>query len=205
MFIDHAGERPLLFPTLYVKQFHGANDARSGWDAMSEPVRRAALEHLLATGRAVLTKPTMFVAPNVETGFVAYVPVFGKAEPSGARPLIGAVFSSFLPQRIFASLSSRQLDPDLFVDLRQSGSASVRVADAGPQSAKIATSFASTNKVMLCGSPLIVRVVSTPDFEARGRTYFAPMVLGGGLFFSALRCCLRSSGRKSERGMLRRT
>lgn len=84
---DAAGKRlPVsdrleYFPVYYLEPLKG-NEAALGYDLLSEPVRRAAMEKSRDTGRLVATPPIELVQQGQKkTGIIVFMPVYAKDQP----------------------------------------------------------------------------------------------------------------------------
>jgi len=77
-----AGRRPEYAPVLYVEPL-AAREAALGYDALSDPVRRAALEKARDTGRAAATEPiTPVAATPGDLGMLIFQPVYRPGAPT---------------------------------------------------------------------------------------------------------------------------
>lgn len=87
--IHPSGERPLYAPIVYVEPFAGRNARAVGYDMLSDPSRRAAMETARDTGHATLTRGLELVreveAQTHQRGAVLYVPVFPSGMPAATR------------------------------------------------------------------------------------------------------------------------
>ncbi|PWK33069.1 bifunctional diguanylate cyclase/phosphodiesterase [Cupriavidus plantarum] len=98
--IHPAGERPLYAPIVYVEPFAGRNARAVGYDMLSDPTRRAAMETARDTGHATLTKGLELVreveAQTHQRGAVLYVPVFPAGMPAATRDERRAAVSGYV-------------------------------------------------------------------------------------------------------------
>jgi PAS domain S-box-containing protein len=176
-----AGSGPLMAPTIYVEQFGGANDKRYGWDSMSDPHRAPFIQQVLNERRPVLSLKNYYRAdPEPLQGVSVYLPVAGPPESS----ISGVVFSSFVPQRMLRNLDQCSGGSDLNVELRHSALekpfAEIMAGEGLP------SKFQDARLVELFGEPFLLRVRSTPLFEAHGQNRLLLFVLCGGGVFSLL-------------------
>jgi PAS domain S-box-containing protein len=80
--LGSAGRRPEYAPVLYVEPL-AAREAALGFDALSDPVRRAALEKARDTGQAAATEPiTPVTATPGDLGMLIFQPVYRPGAPT---------------------------------------------------------------------------------------------------------------------------
>ena len=97
------GERPIYTSIIFLEPFRDRNLRAFGYDMLSEPVRRAAMERARDTGEAALSGKVELVqetATDVQAGTLMYFPVYRKgaaAETIRQRreALIGWVYSPY--------------------------------------------------------------------------------------------------------------
>jgi PAS domain S-box-containing protein len=96
------GERAVYTSIIYLEPFDWRNQRAFGYDMLSEPVRRAAMERSRDTGLASLSGRVTLVQETdeaVQVGFLVYLPVYRTASPAGVaerrRELVGYVYSPF--------------------------------------------------------------------------------------------------------------
>lgn len=102
------GDRLEYFPVLYLEPFDARNRRAFGFDLLSEPVRRAAMEQAALSGEPAMSRKVVLVQdePAPQPGFLVFVPVYWpKASVSSAaerrRSLRGFVYSPFQAQATF--------------------------------------------------------------------------------------------------------
>jgi PAS domain S-box-containing protein len=181
---------PIAFPTVYVTQYPTNVDARLGWDSYSEAQRRVALDFVARTGWPSVTGRTLYWSRNQpETvGFTIFVPVWAKPDggASDAR-MRGVVFSSFIPQQMFDTFSTKEFGAAVSAKLFDGSTereADLLGAFAGPSSAR--PSFEKAAPIILFGHVFLLRVTSRPEFEALSEHSLPAAVLSCGLAFSFL-------------------
>src|SRR3546814_332298 len=96
------GERQIYTSIIYLEPFGWRNQRAFGYDMLSEPVRRAAMERARDTGLASLSGRVTLVQETdeaVQAGFLIYLPVYRTVSPADVeerrRELIGYVYSPF--------------------------------------------------------------------------------------------------------------
>src|SRR5215471_7122516 len=80
------GERSEYAPVTYLERFEGPNPKVFGFDMMSEPTRRAAMQRARESGEATLTGVVKLAtgADNAPLGLLMYLPVYGHDETLGS-------------------------------------------------------------------------------------------------------------------------
>jgi len=77
-------------PVLYLEPFQGPNLRAIGYDMMSEPIRRAALQEAARTGEPVLSAKVTLVQNDTgegRPGFLMYFPIYRKQDGPASAPL----------------------------------------------------------------------------------------------------------------------
>jgi signal transduction histidine kinase len=79
--ITPSGERPVYVPTTYLAKYATPNGKASGFDGYTSPVRRAAMQAAVSSGKPAMSGETnLRNLPNVQT-FIIYLPVYINSEP----------------------------------------------------------------------------------------------------------------------------
>lgn len=97
------GQRDVYTSIVYLEPFAGRNLRAFGYDMLSEPVRRRAMERARDTGDAAISGIVTLVqetATDVQRGFLMYLPLYRKGAPTGTvderrAAHIGFVYSPF--------------------------------------------------------------------------------------------------------------
>ena len=114
-----AGRRDPYSAIVYLEPFAGRNLRAFGYDMLSEPVRRAAMERARDEDRAVLSGKVHLVqetARDVQAGTLMYVPVYRLGRPTGTvaerrAALLGWVYSPYrMDDLMFGILAGWDLD-----------------------------------------------------------------------------------------------
>lgn len=98
-----AGERPRYSAILYLEPFDWRNERAFGYDMLSEPVRREAMERAAATGEIAMSGRVTLVQEtdhDIQPGMLMYLPVYRKGSPLGTTQerltaLVAFVYSPF--------------------------------------------------------------------------------------------------------------
>ncbi len=101
--VKPAGERTIYSPIVYLEPFVGRNLRAFGYDMLSEPVRRAAMERARDENRAVLSGKVVLVQEtgrDVQAGTLMYVPVYRNGSPTETleqrrAAIVGWVYSPY--------------------------------------------------------------------------------------------------------------
>jgi CHASE1-domain containing sensor protein len=101
--ITPAGERELYSPILYLEPFDERNQRAFGYDMLSEPVRRAAMNYARDSGQPALSGKVTLKQENdidIQAGFLLYEPLYKQSSPSATvqerrEALYGYVYSPF--------------------------------------------------------------------------------------------------------------
>jgi diguanylate cyclase (GGDEF)-like protein/PAS domain S-box-containing protein len=107
-----SGERAIYTSIIYLEPFRGRNVRAFGFDMLSEPVRRAAMEQARDTGEAALSGKVELVqetGTEVQAGTLMYVPVYRNGMPRdtlGQRQaaLIGWAYSPYRMNDLMAGI-----------------------------------------------------------------------------------------------------
>jgi len=101
--VHPAGDRECYSSIIYLEPFSGRNLRAFGFDMLSEPVRRAAMERARDTDAAALSGKVVLVqeaGPQVQFGTLMYVPVYRSNRPTATveerrAAIIGWVYSPY--------------------------------------------------------------------------------------------------------------
>lgn len=183
--ISPASTAPLMFPTVFVRQFPTNMDLRLGWDSYAEETRRPALDALMKRAQpTVAPKLAEWIngKPKVD-GFTVFLPV------EGARHEVsGAVFSSFIPQLFLNTLSNSPLNGEVGVELWDGTEIEgiqplAFIAGAGQSET---SAFRTLVPLRLADRNLTLRVRTLPRFHAVTEDYLPKLALSCGVSLSLL-------------------
>ncbi len=184
------GELPDLYVAKFVEPFE-ANPMVWGFDVGSEPVRRAALEQAVRSGRPTITQRVCVPLGNTwQPGFLYLHPVFRKGAPvetpeQREAALIGVAYCRVLIEELLSGVSDAadgevnfelfdgepSEDARLYDDNEQHGG-------AGEPPGRSPT-FATCDRIALGGREWSIRLASRPKFDA-GIDQSTPELIGAG-------------------------
>jgi PAS domain S-box-containing protein len=116
--------RPEYTSIVYLEPFDWRNQRAFGYDMMTEPVRRRAMELARDSGLPALSGRVTLVQETdhgVQPGFLIYLPVYAQGAPTGSvaerrAALVGFVYSPFRAHDLMTATLSRQ-HPDIALEL----------------------------------------------------------------------------------------
>jgi serine phosphatase RsbU (regulator of sigma subunit)/CHASE1-domain containing sensor protein len=123
--LDPGGERSVYFPVTYVGPLSEANKNMLNYDLYADPAHRAAMDRARDSGEPRATKMVYVLTetpPNssadlaLETGFVAYLPIYSMGKPQGTvterrRALQGFIVGSFLSDELLDGIFRGSFNP----------------------------------------------------------------------------------------------
>ena len=115
--VTPAGEREMYSSIIYLQPFSGRNLRAFGYDMLSEPVRRAAMEQARDTNSAALSSKVVLVQEtdqDVQPGALMYVPVYRKGMPIDSvaqrrAAIQGWVYSPYRMNDLFRGMFADQV------------------------------------------------------------------------------------------------
>jgi PAS domain S-box-containing protein len=201
------GERPVYSAIAQIEPATAMNLRALGYDMLTEPARRDAMERSRDSGMAALTSKLRLVQeqePHVQSGVIVYLPVYGRDLPLGTalqrraalRAWVGAPFR--MNDLMLGLLGERAGDVRLRIfdgdgmaeDARLYDSADA--GDAGP------AALQALRRIRIADRDWTLAIDSTPAFEARFNSSAPWFVAGAGAGISvllALLVWLLASGR----------
>ncbi len=179
------------------------NSAAMGFDMLSEPVRRAAIEHAIATGQPAISGivPRIQDIQAEERRFLIYCPVYQAKDIPDTQEgrldqALGCVYCPFDADEFFNSIFKER--NDVGITLRVYSSAVPQEAaelDAGRlvydsdheySQQQAVPKFTTTCPLLLAGGTWTLVVSARPQFSADAGTNLAPVTLIGGVAVSFL-------------------
>jgi PAS domain S-box-containing protein len=191
--LGSAGRRPEYAPVLYVEPL-AARGAALGFDVLSDPVRRAALEKARDTGQAAATEPTTPAAGTPgDRGMLIFQPVYRPGVPTAAVKQRRTALRGFVVETVDLDKLIRGALPDPGREGLE-----VRLVDATRTLSEM-TLFASEGVKAAAPSPLRfamwmtvldrqwrLELYAAPWYLAARRSEGAWLVLGSGLLITIL-------------------
>jgi PAS domain S-box-containing protein len=174
-----------------------------GYDAGSEPHRRAAIERAVRTGEPALTRRINLLQDHLNrAGFHYLVPVYrpGMPESSPAEreaALVGLVYAPMVVEEVFADLMT-EVDGQLDVEVFEGGTPRtenllfdadhvvVGVASVGEEPTFGGRLFSRTDHIDMGGQEWTLVLTPTPKFEATVERRVPLYVAAGGMLVSGL-------------------
>ncbi|WP_082079524.1 bifunctional diguanylate cyclase/phosphodiesterase [Cupriavidus basilensis] len=191
------GARELYAPIVFVEPFAGRITRGLGYDILSDPARRAAVDAARDSGEARLTTRLELVreseAQMPQRGAVLYMPVYANGMPLNTtaqrrQAVAGYVYASLRLDDLLRGVSlpaAGALSLALY-DGRDATPAAFLAGDAEPEAGAPAPQIAADRDLAFGGRVWTLHGATTPAFEAAHRPRRAWLVLAGGVLVSAL-------------------
>ncbi|MGL4410347.1 MAG: CHASE domain-containing protein, partial [Zoogloea sp.] len=188
-------DRPEYTSIIYLEPFWGRNLRAFGYDMMTEPVRREALEHARDTGETTLSGRVTLVQEtnqDVQPGFLLYIPVYRINMPISTleerrAALLGYVYSPFRARDLLSSLfaaSADELGIEIYAGSTPSQDnllyASVATNNASP------AQHHTERQLNLNGATWTLKFSSQAAFERATQSQLPFALLAAGLTISCL-------------------
>jgi PAS domain S-box-containing protein len=192
-----AGERAQYSAIIQIEPFTGLNPRALGFDMLSEPIRREAMERARDSGAAAASGKLRLIQENgrnEQSGLVMYLPVYGRDLPLATREqrrasLIGWVGAPFRMGDLMAGLGGER-ERDVLLSIYDGVAATPEALLY--QSAGAATlaghrpRFQRHRKVLIAGRPWTLEIGSSPLLESRLASDRPRTILVVGIAASAL-------------------
>ncbi len=179
------------------------NGEAVGFDAGSEPLRRAAIERAVRSGRPALTRRITLVQDHLNrAGFHYLVPIYRPELPQGnaaerEAALVGLVYAPMVIDEVFAGLMAEvdgQLDVEVFEGgtpradtlLLDADHVLVGVAPIGGELSFGNRLFGRTDHIDMGGQEWTLVLTTTPKFEATVERMTPGYIAAFGVVVSAL-------------------
>jgi CHASE1-domain containing sensor protein/CheY-like chemotaxis protein len=189
------GERPGYSAIVYLEPMNRLNRRAIGYDMMSEPTRRKAMEDARRSGVSRLSGKVRLVQeiePVKQPGFLIYLPLYREDDgvSDGAdEGFYGWVYSPLRAFDLFGATFSLGELSDIVVEIYDSAVDEERLLyrSAAPQESP---AFDVSRRVEIAGRPWIVRVSSSEHFESGSPLLLSILVMAGGTLISLLLAAL---------------
>ncbi len=188
------GQRSQYAPVVYLEPFSGTNLQAFGYDGLSEPVRRAALEQARDSGLPTMTGKLLLkqeVAAPVQAGFLVVLPIYqngmGRYTLLQRRAALkGWVYAPFRMGDVMAALghdAMHGLDVEIYDG--EDANEATRMFDSAPGPAASGERRHTVKRLSLAGRRWTLHISALP--RANGVLSDKPRAIAiGGLLFSAL-------------------
>ena len=175
--------REMYFPVVRVIPSAG-NEAALGFDAGSEPVRRAALQQAVRTGRCTATRPiTLVQESGDQNGMVLFHPVFAPGEEGHLR---GFAAAALRMGDLVASVQEKA-SVHLSLAVHHPSGALEPLASSSDRGAGASQEYSFTHPVGIGGQLLTVTAHPGPDFARRYPPYHSSFLTAlAGVLVTAL-------------------
>ena len=201
-------ERPVYSAIVQIEPANPMNLRALGYDMLTEPVRRAAMEQARDSGVAALSGKLRLVqeeGPEVQNGVIVYLPVYGRGLPVSTvaerrASLVAWVGAPFRMNDLMRGLLGERAD-DLRLQIFDGAAKSeeARLYDSGSAAAMPTPALLqATSRFRIADREWTLGIDSTPAFEARFDDLKPPFVAGAGAGISlllAIMVWLLASGR----------
>lgn len=183
-----AAQRPVYFPVVYLDPVEG-NETVLGFDVLGDPVRGAALQRAMDTGRTAASAAVpLMQGGEMQKGVLVFQPVYGRNSPqapvSGKVPIEGMVVLVLKLPDILETIfpAGHESDYALAVlDVTDSTEGELLYGTA-PSLGLLRSSV----PVQMAGRRLELVVTAAPHYVAANRGWQAWTILAAGLFATSL-------------------
>lgn len=204
------GQRQMYSSIIQIEPFSGLNLRALGFDMLTEPNRRAAMERARDTGLAAASGKVRLIQENgkdVQSGLVMYMPVYQRGMPTATLAqrrgsLIGWIGAPFRMNDFMAGLGGER-SGDIMLSIYDGTAAS---EEARLYSSRAAGSprvspprFQTLQHISVAGRPWTLDIASSEAFERRINTDRPRLIAGIGSALSiviSLLVWLLASGRR---------
>jgi PAS domain S-box-containing protein len=191
-----AGQAPASAIT-HIEPFTGLNPRALGFDMLTEPSRREAMERARDSGQAAASGKVRLIQENgrdEQAGLVMYLPVYARGKPVATveqrrSNLVGWVGAPFRMRDLMDGLGGER-GTDILLSIYDGpgpNPAQLLYATAASDQAHAHSPlFKASNKVVVAGRPWTIELRSSPAFEARVGSDRPVMIVILGVAASAL-------------------
>jgi CHASE1-domain containing sensor protein len=201
------GERPVYSAIVQIEPATPMNLRALGYDMLTEPARRDAMERSRDSGMAALTGKLRLVQelePHVQSGVIVYLPVYGRALPldtvaqrrAALAAWVGAPFR--MDDLMLGLLGERAGDVRLRIFDGAGMAEEARLYDSAGAAQLVPAELQALRRIRIADRDWTLAIDSTPAFEARFNSGAPLLVAGAGAGISvllALLVWLLASGR----------
>lgn len=176
------GKRELYSSIIQIEPQTGMNLRAVGYDMLSNPTRRSAMERARDTGQAAASGKVTLIQEsgrNPQPGLVMYFPVYKVDQPLGTveerrESLIAWIGSAFRMNDLMAGLGGQRSN-DLILSIYDGKTPAEESLlyyslHGNPGQKPLAPLFSSTTDITIAGRPWTLMMQSSPSFESRLET-----------------------------------
>jgi len=189
------GAREEYTAIIFLEPFNARNQRAFGFDMLSEPTRRAAMERARDSGETTLSGKVVLVQEtdkDVQYGCLMYLPVYRGVTPpltvaERRAALVGYVYSPFRMGDFVHGLFGNELE-QFRVRIYDGGvrGPEALLIDSRPGTAQTPALFTSEQLLELPGRQWLVEISSLPSYEQAQDDKIPGIVLGAGLIIGFL-------------------
>jgi PAS domain S-box-containing protein len=217
--IRPAGVRTLYSTITHIEPFTGLNLRAAGFDMLTDPTRRRAMERARDTGRAAASGKVRLIQENgrnVQSGFVMYIPVYRRGMvtdtvPARRAAIAGWVGAPFRMDDLMAGLAGERAgdvtlsiyDGDDITDAARlfDARAAARGTKVGAarEPAGFVPLYSAVQRIVVAGQPWTLDIRSSPQFERRidrSKPYLIALIGGAGSCMIGLLVWILATGRR---------
>jgi len=193
--LEPSDVREYYAPLTFLEPFDWRNQRAFGYDMLSEPVRRAAMERARDTGAASISGYVVLVQEtdkDVQAGFLMYLPVYrGKSVPEDLNDkraqLQGVVYAPFRMKKLLANIADASATQLIYritdtADAKQT----LELFYSDPSESQSPGSFFDQRDMTFAGRVWQITTLSTAAFDLEQIDNSALIVLVAGLVDSLL-------------------
>lgn len=202
------GERSDYSAIVYLEPMNRRNQQALGFDMMSEPTRRRAMEEARRSEAARMSGRVRLVQeidPFKQPGFLIYAPLFRQESPEA---LHGWIYSPLRAHDLFNAIFAEHELSEIVVEVFDESAIESNIlyrSENPPQG----SSFVQERRLEIAGRPWVVRVASSPKFDAGSPLLLSAIVGVAGALISLLVASIiwlqARAGERTEQQVLLRT
>jgi PAS domain S-box-containing protein len=192
------GDREFYSSIIQIEPFTGLNLRALGFDMLTNPVRRAAMERSRDSGQAAASGKVKLIQENgaqEQSGLVMYLPIYKRGMPTATREerranLIGWIGAPFRMNDLMAGLGGERTGEiilSIYDGEAISDDSLLFDSEAVEKRARPATSlFTAKQRILVAGRPWTLDIRSSPTYESRIETGKPLLIAIGGAGASAM-------------------
>lgn len=195
-----ASERAIYSSITHIEPFSGLNLRALGFDMLSDPIRREAMERARDTGQAAASGKVKLIQENgkdEQPGLVMYFPVYRRGAPTFTledrrASLFAWIGAPFRMNDLMAGLGGER-SRDIILAIYDGNEVSKRsklyysLDNAPAPASKQQPSFFHTERrILVGGRPWTLEIRSSPSFEKRLGSAMPTIIALGGVLTSAM-------------------